>query len=253
MIRITLHTTWWKFEHAMEESELTTIVTNESAILRYMNGMSEQHIPLTISATQTDQPQKYQSSIARVEAENNQLVLHKLMPGGWQDDIKPMQDIEITCRMQHGTIKFHSLFSPLDDSENEMYCRIAFPEQLSKKQLRACFRVSLSKYESEISMELDEGIELTGTCKDLSIAGALFYLPACDSQITEGQFIEQCRLVIPDTLDISCKAKVCHVNRTAKNNTLVGLNLLDLDITQRIAIRSAMNKLERLNILKSPL
>lgn len=220
--------------------------------MRYMNGLSERKIPLIISPTQTHKPRKFRSRILRVEAESSQLVLHQLLPGDWQKHIKPMKDIEITCRMEYGTLKFQSSLAPIDDSDNGMYCRLPFPTQLSKKQLRACFRVNLAKYTSETSIELEDGIEVTGTCKDISVAGALFYLPTPtgSDQIKEGRLFEQCRLVITDTLDISCRARVCHVNNIGKKHMLVGLHLLDLDATQRIAIRSTMNKLERLNILK---
>lgn len=234
----------------MEESELITIVTAESAILRYMNGLSEQKIPLIISPTETETPRKYRSSILRVEAENSQLVLHQLLPGDWQEHIEPMKDIEITCRMENGTIKFQGLLSPIDAADNGMYCRLPFPKQLSKKQLRACFRVSLARYHSEASIELEDGTEITGTCKNISVAGALVCLPTVNGQIKKGQLFQHCRLLIADALDICCRARVCHLNNVGKNNMLVGLKLLELDVSQRIEIRSAMNTLERLNILK---
>jgi len=234
----------------MEESELTTIVTSESTILRYMQGISEQNIPLIISPIESDRHREYRSSILSVEVENNQLVLHNLLPTDWQDYIQPTKDIEITCRMQHGTIKFLALLSPLDDSTNSMYCRLTLPAQLSKKQLRAYYRVPLARYMSSVSMEVEEGTEVIGTCKDISQAGALICLPGTNYKIKPGNQIEICHLDIANTLDLTCTVKVCHVTKTDTIETLVGLKFLNMESRQRNSMKSAINILERLNITR---
>ncbi len=234
----------------MEESEVTTIVTSENAILRYMQGISEQNIPLIISPIGTDKPREYRSSILSVEVENSQLVLHNLMPADWQEFIQPTKDIEITCRMQHGTIKFLGLLSPLDDSTNSMYCRLTLPAQLSKKQLRAYYRVSLERYMTKASIEVEEGTEVFGSCKDISQAGALVCLPNIECNINPGNQIDHCHLDIANTLDLTCTAKVCHVTKTDTNDTLIGLSFQNIGSKQRHTMKSAINKLERLNITK---
>ena len=234
----------------MEDSEFITIVTSEAAILRQLNGISEQNTTLTIVSGAAGKTRVYRSSIQSVEAENNYLILRQLVPGDWRDFIETTNDIEVTCRMPSGTIKFLGSLSPLDGSDDGMYCRLTFPEQLSKRQRRAYFRISLRKFKSRVSIEFVQGSRVTGSCKNISHGGALFYLPTGNSQIKQGQLAEQCKLVIADTFDLCCAAEICHVKSTETNGLLVGVNFVDLDPSQQRAIKSTINKLERLNITK---
>lgn len=240
----------------MEHPELTTTITSKTAILRILRGIFEQNTPLIISPTTgvKDDTNEFLSSISRIEEENNQLVLHQLSPsepGDWQELIQSAEDFEITCYMQQGAIKFLGQLSPLDDSETIRYCRLTHPTQLNKTQMRSGFRVSLGKFESQASIELKGGTEVFGTCKDLSLAGALFHIPTSTKEIELDDDVKQFRVLISDSLDLSCPAKVCHVHNTATdNNMLVGLNFQELEASQLDAIRTAIIKLERLNITK---
>ncbi len=234
----------------MTESELTTTVTNEKAILRYMNGISEQNISLFISPREADQPRQYRSSIMRVEAENQQLVLHQLVPGDWKEVIQLSKDIEVTCHMQYGTIKFLSSLSPLDDSENSMYLQLPIPKRLSKKQLRSSFRVSLLKHKSEASLKLGQDCLLTGFCSDISMTGALLHLPASNTEIKVGRIMEQFQVTIANVLNLKCHAKISHVSKSDTDKLSVGLHFLELEPAQKKAIKTAIIKLERLNIVK---
>lgn len=238
----------------MENPEPTTTITSKNAILRIMHGIFEQNTPLIISTGGTGEDKEYLSSISRIEEENNQLVLHQIspdQPGDWRELIQPTEETEITCYMQQGAIKFVGSLSPLDDSETLRYCRLTLPTQLSKTQMRSGFRVSLGKFDSKASIELRGGGEVFGTCRDLSLAGALFHVPVNNEEIELDYDVRQFRVLINGSLDLSCPAKVCHVHNTATDKyMLVGLNFQDLKSSQLEAIRSAIIKLERLNITK---
>ena len=138
-----------------------------------------------------------------------------------------------------------------DDSEVTRYCRLSLPKQLSKTQMRSGFRVAMGKFESKASIELADGTEISGTCRDISLAGALFHFPMNIDKIKIGQTVNRFHVAIGDSLELSCIAKVCHLQSGAKeNNLLVGLNFQDLEPQQLEVIRSAIIKLERLNITK---
>lgn len=234
----------------MENQELTTVIKNKTAILRYLTQIFEQNLPLLISS-EIDKPIViYRSRILKVESKKNQLILHQLLSGKSQDSRQLLEDIDITCYSEEGRIKFSGKISPIDDSDNPIYSYLTLPLQMIREQLRSSFRVSLDKFKSKTSLELEEGDKVIGTCKNISLAGALFYLPVDNDHFKEGEVVEHCSLIIFDILDLTCPAEVRHVERASDKSILVGLKFLNLELSQLNSIKPAMNKLERMNILQ---
>lgn len=236
----------------MEDPELTKTITSKTTILRIVHDIYTQNAPLSIALKNPEEAKQFLSSISKIEEEHNQLILHQISPektGDWQEIIHLSQELEISCFLQLGAIKFMGKLSPLDDSEVTRYCRLSLPTQLSKTQMRSGFRVAMGKFESTATIELADGTEITGTCRDISLAGALFHFPMNIDRIKIGQSVNRFHVAIGDSLELSCNAKVCHLKSGARaNNLLVGLNFQELAPLQLEAIQSAIIKLERLSI-----
>jgi len=232
----------------MDTNEIVTHVVSQAAIARCLNSALKQNSTLQITPTGAESTKAFHSSILRVEEEKNQLVLHQLLPGNWQEFIQPTDSVDITCHIEQGTLTFSGSLSPLDDTEDSLYSRLSFPQQLYRKQMRSSFRVSVMKCRSQSVLHLEDETELLGSCRDLSMSGARFFIPKIDTQLTEGQEIEDCRVHIADILDLSCKAKICHVEKTSENSVLSGISFQDLEPAQLNALQSAISRLERLNI-----
>lgn len=238
----------------METTGLTTTITSQAAISRIVNAAFEQSAPLIITPKKNSKTEKYLAVISRIEDENNQLILHQLLPaesGEWQELLQNPDDLDIACYMPQGAINFRGSLAPIDESGITKYYRLSLPKLLIKTQLRSGFRVPVGRFESEASIKLNGGSEVFGTCKDLSQEGALFQLTTDDIKIELNRDVNQFRLVIEGSLDLSCPAKVCHIQKAlVKNELLVGVNFQELEPTQLDSIRTALIKLERLNITK---
>ena len=231
----------------MHTQENIEFVTNQSVILDYLREISSNNIPIEIYSTEPEATWIYKSSIQNIETKNKQIVLRQVLPSNWQEFIPPTTRIEISCRMPLGTIKFRSLLSPLDDSENSLYCRLTLPKKMSRKQLRANFRISLDRFSSRVSFKLGEETEVMGKCLDMSMGGALLQLSKNDYDIQNGQVIDPFNLLIADTLDLSSAFKVCNIEQNDRG-LLLGVQFLDLKPSQTKPINAALNKIERQNI-----
>lgn len=233
----------------MNNAEITTTVTGEAAILRHLNGISEQNLALQIRPLDTSADALYQSSIMRIEEENRQLVLHQIQPSTWQTQMQTEENIEVTCHSAQGTLKFSGVVSLLEGDEDGMYCRLSIPNELSRLQLRSAFRVSTTRYKTDSTLELEGDAEFLGSCRDLSIAGARIQVSSgSDIQVEKGQHVNRCRLVVADVLRLSCAAKIRHVEEFGSSSLLLGINFQDLEPAQTNALRTAISKLERMNI-----
>ncbi|PCJ40824.1 MAG: hypothetical protein COA71_09480 [SAR86 cluster bacterium] len=232
----------------MEHSTSSKVITNKKAILRYLSEVCEKKNYLNISLRDKSNPRVLRSSILKIEPQSNQLILRQLHSKDKPEFIQNKQEIEITCPMQQGTLKFRTQLSSLDDSENALYYQADIPDQIIKTQLRSSYRVSVMHYQSKASLEFEEGIELMGICRDISLGGVQCLLFTSNKIISHSQHIKRCNLNINELLSLSCSVKICHVQPTEKNKMLIGLSFIDLEPKQRRIIEPAMSKLERQNI-----
>ena len=235
---------------AMDASEPMTTITSEKTILRLLSAVSEQNVPIFISPASNEVGLVFSSKIAKIDQENQQLVIHQLTNEKHSDELQKDTEIEVSCHMQHGTLKFKGRVSPLEQSANSIYSSLPIPRELSKKQLRGSYRVSLLKYDTDLQFEVDENTTNSGTCRDISLFGALIQLSDENSHLIESGAEHSCRIIIPEHLDLSCMARVCHVKQTEAHNLLIGLNFLNLDPPQLNNIKSALANLQRQSITK---
>lgn len=232
----------------IDASEPVTTVTNEKTILRLLSAVSDQEIPIFISPASNEQDLVFSSKIAKIDKKNKLLVIHQLVNDERMSELQKGTEIEVNCHMEHGALKFNGRVCPLEQSGDSIYSTLPIPNELSKKQLRDSYRISLQKYDTSLQFEVDENTEILGNCRDLSLLGALIQLRADNQQMIESGAQHQCRIVIPKYLDLSCMARTCHIKQIDSHNLLIGLNFIDLEATQLDSIRSALAKLQRQSI-----
>lgn len=236
----------------MEESDFITTVSNPATILRYLSDISDRGLPLVIQTNDSEKRKLFHSSIQSIETDENQLVLHQLLPRDWQTYIQPTEKIEVSCRMSDGTINFPGTLSPLGNTEDDIYCHLSLPKKLKKRQLRAYFRISLTGYDSKAVLTVEDELQITGKCRDISLAGAQVAISHDGLELKTGQLLKECHISINDSLNLRCAAQVCHVEATRKDTAWAGLKFLDLDAVQLRYMKRALNQLERANINKKP-
>lgn len=238
----------------MDSSELTTTITRKNAILRYIQGIADQRLPIRIACGDQDNSKVYRAQIARVAEDEQQIVIHQPKPHDWQKHIGNNDSLVISCRMPNGTIQFNGNLSLLEGNENSPYCQLTFPSELNKKQLRSDFRVSVRKYGSGIELSLPEdGTVLKGVCNDLSMGGLLVHLRHCEQPLSKGDIINALQLRIPDIIDLSCVARICRYTKVEGKGVFMGISFQSLDPQQANDLRAALIKLERQNIKDNPL
>ena len=231
----------------MEDSELITTITRQTAILRTIQGIASQQLPISLATEEAD-PHVYRTSIARIEPGERQIVVHQPKPEDWKDHVSSHQTLKITCRMPNGTITFHGPLVPLEEAENSTYYQIPFPEHLTKKQLRSTFRVSVLKYDSRVNLALGADVWFQGICNDISEGGLLAHFPNLQEAPDTGQLIDNLRISITGILELHCAAKVCRSQPSSGNGMLLGLGFEPLLPRQSSDLRTALIKLERKNL-----
>ncbi len=236
-----------------ESSEIITTITRRNSILRYIQGIADQHLPVRLACGDDENSKVYRTQIARIANEDDKIVIHQPKPADWQKHITGKDSLIVTCRMPNGTIKFHGNLSLLEDNENSPYCQLSLPTEISKKQLRSDFRVSVLKYGSKIELTLpDIEKKYRGICNDISLGGVLVHLPYCDLQLQKGDEIDELHLHIPGIIDLRCAARICRATEVDGTGVFMGLSFEALLPKQDKELRSALIRLERRNIKTDP-
>jgi c-di-GMP-binding flagellar brake protein YcgR len=149
--------------------------------------------------------------------------------------------------MNMGNIRFYGLLSALDDSESSPYCKLTLPKKMFRMQLRDYYRVSLTKISSSATLVIDEESTLQGTCRDISMSGAMITLPSITNPIEIGQTLDECSISIDDILELNFSGKIRSLHKT-EEDILAGIQFLDLSPAQLKPISAALKKIERQNI-----
>jgi len=223
------------------------IVKSSAAILECLGEVSRNNSPLFLSANDEKDSKIYESRIQSIAPQENQIILHQVLPGDWREAINPSLKLEIRSCMQLGNIRFTGFLSPLDDSDNNPYCHLSLPNTIYRKQLRDHFRVSLATTDTTASLHLDEETSFIGKCKDISMGGALVHFPLENANLCVGQTIEHCSVAIEDLLKFEFRGKICSLKRTERE-ILAGIQFLDITPQHKRPISLVLNKIERQNI-----
>lgn len=223
------------------------VVTNESLVLDCLKQINKDNTPLSLTLRGSEGDDLYNSRIHSLDLKKRQIVLKQILPSDWRDKISPDTKLEIRSTMNMGSIRFYGLLSPLDESENNPYCKLTLPKKIYRMQLRDYYRVSLAKIRSSVTLKDSDDAIFKGSCRDISMSGAMITLPKSSAQVKVGQTIHECSISIDDILELEFKGKVRSLHRT-DSDTLAGIQFLDLSPAQLKPISSALNKIERQNI-----
>ncbi|MEX0963829.1 MAG: PilZ domain-containing protein [Pseudohongiellaceae bacterium] len=223
------------------------IVTNEAVVIDCLNQISDNKTSLSLTLREADSSAVYQSRIQSLNLKKRQIVLKQLLPSDWREKITPVTKLEIKSYMSMGNIRFYGLLSPLDDSDNNPYCKLTLPKKIFRTQLRDHYRVSLAKISSSVTLKNVDDAVLQGNCHDISMSGAMISVPGSSPGLEVGQTLAECGISIEDILDLQFKGKVRSLHTTGAD-TLVGIQFLDLSPSELKPIGSALNKIERRNI-----
>jgi c-di-GMP-binding flagellar brake protein YcgR len=223
------------------------IVTNEAVILDCLNQVTKNNTPLSLTLREAESNDVYQSKIQSLSIKKRQIVLKQILPSDWRESITPTTKLEIKSCMNMGNIRFYGLLSSLDDSENNPYCKLTLPKKIFRMQRRDYYRVSLANIHSSVTLKNSDNSLIQGSCRDISMSGAMISLPKTSAEIEIDQTIDECAISIDGILELEFKGLVRSLNKT-DSDTLAGIQFLQLSPSQLKPIRTALKKIERQNI-----
>tara|TARA_R110002073_G_scaffold57768_2_gene146527 strand:+ start:2655 stop:3356 length:702 start_codon:yes stop_codon:yes gene_type:complete len=231
----------------MSTAPVEETVTSENVVYDCLKQIADNNTPLSLTIRESEDNSIYLTRIQSLNPNKQQIVLKQVLPSDWREKITPNCKLVIKSHMDMGNIRFHGVMAALDESENNSYCRLTFPKKIYRMQLRDYYRVSLAKIHSKVTLQIDDETTLTGSCRDISISGAMIALPSSSKDLEIGQNLGLCSISIDDILDLNFTGKVRSLQET-DSDRLVGLQFMDLSPAQIKPISSALNKLERINI-----
>ncbi|MFT4814744.1 MAG: c-di-GMP-binding flagellar brake protein YcgR [Pseudohongiellaceae bacterium] len=223
------------------------IVTNQAIILDCLNQVTENNTPLSLMLREEENNVVYQSRIQSFNIKKRQIVLKQILPSDWREKITPTTKLEIKSCMNMGNIRFYGLLTPLDDSENNPYCKLTLPKKIFRMQRRDYYRVSLARIRSSVTLKNSENAVLKGSCRNISMSGAMITFPKSTTVIEIGETIDECKISIDGILDLEFRGKVRSLHQT-DSGILAGIQFLELNPSQLQPISTALNKIERQNI-----
>ena len=224
-------------------------VTSPTRIQRYLREIHRANLELSVTPA-VDGGRKYYTHILRIEQETGLIVLHQLLPADWRRQFASRTRVEVSCKLQSGTIRFSADITPLDRADNLSYCVLTLPERVKRHQLRSYFRVPLLKYDSRLTVLGRDGGDLAGSVKDLSLGGLLCHFRCSEGEFAVGESLESCRLEIAGLLTLEFSASVRHIRPLEGGLVQAGLKFDELSPARIKDARQAISKVERDNIRK---
>ena len=231
----------------MSAAPIEETVTSETVIYDCLQQIADNNTPLALTIRDSEDSTLYRSRIQSLNAKKRQIVLKQVLPSDWREKIAPTCKLEIKSYMNMGNIRFYGLMSALDDSENSPYCKLTLPKKIYRMQLRDYYRVSLATVHSNVTLQIDSESTLEGSCRDISMSGAMIALPGSSKGLEIGQCLEECRISIDNILELSFTGEVRSLHET-DSDILAGIQFMDLSAAELKPISAALTKIERQNI-----
>lgn len=228
-----------------------SLVASRPRILQYLREIHGGGLDLSLRPADYSPAPEFSTRVLRIE--EDRILLHQPTPGDWREYLQEGARVTVSSQLPSGAIRFAAQLFPMDE-RGLSYCLLSLPEQLSRKQLRAFFRVSLLKYDALFEAELDSGASWSGKVCDLSLGGLLCQAGEQMPAVAKGEVLSRCRLRIPNMLDIRFDAVVCHrVGTDASGKARTGLKFLTLSADAIAGIRRTIARVERENIRRHTL
>ncbi len=231
----------------MSAAPVEEAVTSETLVYDCLKQIADNNTPLSLTIRESEDSTIYLSRIQSLNPKKRQIVLKQVLPSDWREKIAPTCKLVIKSHMDMGNIRFYGLMAALDESQDSPYCKLTFPKKIYRMQLRDYYRVSLAKIHSDVALKIDDETSLDGSCRDISMSGAMIALPGKSSELEIGQCLEECSISIDDILELNFTGKVRSLQET-DSDTLAGIEFMDLSPAQLKPISCALNKIERKNI-----
>jgi c-di-GMP-binding flagellar brake protein YcgR len=177
------------------------------------------------------------------------MVLHKLTPSNWHEFIKSDIDVEVSCQLPSGLLRFRSTLAPLEAETVTPYCVMQLPQLIYKHQLRSSYRVTLPPGSSSLALPLGDRT-LNGYCLNMSLDGCCGIFRG-DLEMFQRDFVVPALTVsLDDSLQFTTEAVVCRRQLMPNGSTQLGLRFDPLSADLQRKLQVSLTNLQRRQLRK---
>lgn len=233
----------------LHDSENAITFSNLPTIVRILDDACANRANLTIQIETGSKVYVYHSRIQSVDAVRMQMVLHKLTPSTWLDLVTKEFEVEVSCQLPSGLLRFRSTLAPLEARTINPYCVLALPRMLHKYQLRSSYRVIMPPGSSTLALPLNAR-KLQGFCLNLSLEGCGGMFRGDLEALTRGVFVRDLTVSLDDALQFTTDATVCRRQVMQNGSTQVGLRFEPLDADLQRKLQASLTHFQRRQLRK---
>ena len=234
---------------AFADADGAVLVSNPATIARILDDAASKRATLTIKLETAAKLYIYHSRIQGLDMAHSQMVLHKLMPANWVEHVTTEHEVEVSCQLPSGLLRFRSTLAPLEAETISPYCVLALPRELHKHQLRSSYRVVMPPGSSSLTL-LHGGTTVHGHCLNLSLEGCGGMFRGELAELTRDVVVPQLSVRLDDTLHFTTAATVCRRHPMQNGSTQLGLRFDALDVEVQRKLQVSLTNLQRRQLRK---
>jgi c-di-GMP-binding flagellar brake protein YcgR len=223
--------------------------SNLPTIARILDDACSKRATVTIKLETGSKLYIYHSRIQSVDAVHMQMLLHKLMPSNWFELITHEFDVEVSCQLPSGLLRFRSTIAPLESESINPYCVLALPQVLYKHQLRSSYRVIMPPGSSSLMLPYD-GRRIQGYCLNLSLEGCAGMFRGAFESMTRDVLVPNLTVSLDDSLQFTTDATVCRRQVMQNGSVQLGLRFEPLDTDLQRKLQASLTSLQRRQLRK---
>lgn len=231
------------------ESDGAVACSSPATIARLLDEACAQRATLTLKLEAGTKLHIYHARIQGVDTRHMQMVLHKLTPSNWLELVTQEFDVDVSCQLACGLLRFQSTLAPLEAETVNPYCVLAMPALLHKHQLRSSYRVVMPPGASSLSLQLGERT-LQGFCLNLSLEGCCGLFRGDFATLARDAVIPTLNVSLDDSLQFTTAATVCRRQLMQNGSTQLGLRFDPLDIELQRKLQTSLTGLQRRQLRK---
>jgi c-di-GMP-binding flagellar brake protein YcgR len=175
--------------------------------------------------------------------------LHKVTPPHWAELVTQDFDVEVSCQLPSGLLRFQSTLAPLEAETITPYCVLALPRVLHKHQLRSSYRVVMPPGASSLSFPHGQRM-LQGFCLNLSLEGCCGIFRGELETLTRDVPVPGLTVSLDDSLQFTTDATVCRHQLMQNGSTQLGLRFDALDVELQRKLQVSLASLQRRQLRK---
>lgn len=188
----------------------------------------------------------FNSLLLEVDLERNHILLDELNPRAGHELAMQARQLRVHCQCQGVELSFNCAIEIGQGQQGIAFYRAALPEAINYLQRRGSFRVRVGvNIHIPINLPLDSATRLEGELFDLSMGGLGAYL-SNSIELTRGQILEDCSLILPNNAPLTTELEVRFVRvDKEKQSQRIGASFRNLDPQRQNLLRRFVAQLER--------